>query len=218
MKTKFVAYYRVSTQMQGINGNGIEAQKQSVSRYLTSLDCELLATFEEVESGANNKRPQLAEAIKLAKSKKAILVIAKLDRLSRNAAFLLQLQDSGIDFVACDMPNADKLSIGIIALLAQRERQLISERTTAGLAVAKQRGAKLGNPNAAKAWSKAVESIKAGKQEFAKSALVSIREIKETGVTTLAKIADCLNKRGEKTARGGTWTATAVKRVLNCAS
>lgn len=204
--------------MQGINGNGIEAQKQAVARYLKTLDCELIGTFEEVESGANNKRPQLAEAIKLAKSKKAILVIAKLDRLSRNAAFLLQLQDSGIDFVACDMPNADKLSVGIIALLAQRERQLISERTIAGLAVAKQRGAALGNPNAAKAWSKAVESIKAGKKEFAKSALKSIREIQSTGVDTLAKIADCLNKRGEKTARGGTWTATAVKRVLACAA
>ena len=90
MKTKFVSYYRVSTDKQGLQGNGIEAQKQSVARYLTSLDCELLASFEEVESGANNKRPELAAAIKLAKSKKAILVIAKLDRLSRNAAFLLQ--------------------------------------------------------------------------------------------------------------------------------
>jgi DNA invertase Pin-like site-specific DNA recombinase len=218
MKTKFVSYCRVSTQMQGINGNGIEAQKQAVARYLKTLDCELVGNFEEVESGANNKRPQLAAAIKLAKSKKAILVIAKLDRLSRNAAFLLQLQDSGIDFVACDMPNADKLSVGIIALLAQRERQLISERTTAGLAVAKQRGAALGNPHAAKAWTKAVQAIKAGKQEFAKSALVTIREIESTGVNTLAKIADCLNKRGEKTARGGTWTATAVKRVLACAA
>ena len=204
--------------MQGINGNGMEAQKQSVARYLKTLDCELIGTFEEVESGANNKRPQLAAAIQMAKSKKAILVIAKLDRLSRNAAFLLQLQDSGIDFVACDMPNADKLSIGIIALLAQRERQLISERTKAGLAVAKQRGAALGNPNAAKAWSKAVEAIKQGKQEFAKSALKTIREIQGTGVETLSKIADCLNKRGEKTARGGTWTATAVKRVLDCAA
>jgi DNA invertase Pin-like site-specific DNA recombinase len=218
MKTKFVAYYRVSTDKQGLDGNGIEAQKQSVARYLNSLDCELLASFEEVESGANNKRPQLAAAIQLAKSKRAILVIAKLDRLSRNASFLLQLQDSGIDFVACDMPNADKLSVGIIALLAQRERQLISERTKAGLAVAKQRGATLGNPHAAKAWTKAVSAIKARKTEFAKSALKSISEIQETGVKTLAKIADCLNKRGEKTARCGRWTATTVKRVLDCAN
>jgi DNA invertase Pin-like site-specific DNA recombinase len=218
MKAKFVAYYRVSTDKQGLNGNGIEAQKQSVARYLASLDCELLGSYEEVESGANNKRPQLAAAIQIAKSKKAILVIAKLDRLTRNAAFLLQLQDSGVDFVACDMPNADKLSVGIIALLAQRERQLISERTKAGLAVAKQRGVVLGNPNPEKSLKKAVETNIKRKQEFAAAALKSIHEIQSTGVKTLARIADCLNKRGEKTPRGGTWTATAVKRVLDCAA
>jgi DNA invertase Pin-like site-specific DNA recombinase len=215
---KFVSYYRVSTSKQGLQGLGIEAQKQSVARYLTSLDCELLGSFEEVESGANNKRPQLTAALQLAKAKKAILVIAKLDRLSRNAAFLLRLQESGVDFVACDMPNADKLSVGIIALLAQRERELISTRTAQGLAVAKQRGVKLGNPNAAKAWTSAVRAIKERKAEFAKTALKSIREIQSTGVDTLARLADCLNKRGEQTARGGKWTATAVKRVLECAA
>jgi len=213
---KFVAYYRVSTDRQGLDGNGIEAQKQSVARYLSSVDCELLGSFQEVESGANNKRPELASAMQLARSKKAVLVIAKLDRLTRNAAFLLQLQDSGVDFVACDMPNADRLSVGIIALLAQRERQLISERTKAGLAVAKQRGAKLGNPKASDAWVKAMASIRQRKADFAAQALVSIQEIQSTGVTTLAKIADCMNKRGEKTPRAGKWTGTAVKRVLEC--
>ena len=216
MKTKFVAYYRVSTSKQGLGGLGIEAQRQSVARYLATLDFELIGTFEEVESGADAKRPQLAAAIQMAKSKKAILVIAKLDRLSRNAAFLLRLQESGVDFVACDMPNADKLSVGIIALLAQRERELISERTAAGLAVAKQRGAKLGNPNPSKALAKAAQAIKQRKAEFAKNALKSIREIQSTGVDTLARIADCMNKRGEPTARRGEWTATAVKRVLEC--
>lgn len=217
MKTKFVSYYRVSTDKQGLQGNGIEAQKQSVARYLASLECELIGTFEEVESGANNKRPQLAAAIQLAKSKKAVLVIAKLDRLTRNAAFLLQLQDANIDFVACDMPNADKLSVGIIALLAQRERQLISERTKAGLAVAKQRGVALGNPNPDASLKKAVKANIQRKREFAATAIKSIREIQSTGVETLARLADCMNKRGEKTPRGGTWTATAVKRVLECA-
>ena len=202
MKMNFVAYYRVSTDKQGLQGNGIEAQKQSVARYLTSLDCQLLASFEEVESGANNKRPRLAAALALAKAKKAVLVIAKLDRLSRNAAFLLQLQDSGVDFVACDMPNADKLSVGIIALLAQRERQLISERTKAGLAVAKQRGVVLGNPNATAALAKAKDAIKARKTEFAAVATKAIREIQSTGIDSLNRIADCLNKRGEKTATG----------------
>ena len=216
MKLKFVSYYRVSTDKQGLQGNGIEAQKQAVARYLTSMDCELLGAFEEVESGANNKRPQLAAAMALAKAKKAVLVIAKLDRLSRNAAFLLQLQDSGVDFCCCDMPHADPLSVGIIALLAQRERQLISERTKAGLAVAKQRGIVLGNPNASGAWSKAMSAIKERKQQFAETAIKSIREIQSTGVESLTRIADCMNKRGEKTPRGGKWTATAVKRILAC--
>src|SRR5215472_13579704 len=181
MKMRFVAYHRVSLEKQGLHGLGIEAQRQAVARYLSTLDCELIGTFDEVESGANNKRPQLTAAIQLAKSKKAVLVIAKLDRLSRNAAFLLQLQDSGVDFVACDMPNADRLCIGIIALLAQRERQLISERTKAGLAVAKSRGAKLGNPKPLRALVKAREAVQARKREFAQAALRSIKEIQSTG-------------------------------------
>lgn len=217
MKLRFVSYVRVSTSKQGLDGNGSEAQRQAVTRYLATLDCELIGSFEEVESGANNKRPQLAAALQLAKSKRAILVIAKLDRLSRNAAFLLQLQDSGVDFVACDMPNADKLSVGIIALLAQRERQLISERTKAGMAVAKQRGARLGNPNPENALKKAREATQERRRQFVTVSLKSIRQIQSTGVRTLAQISSCMNMRGERTARGGKWTATAVKRVLDCA-
>jgi len=214
---KFIAYYRVSTQKQGIDGNGMGAQKEAVRRYLESLNCELLANFEEVESGSNNERPQLTAAIKMAKARKAILVIAKLDRISRNASFLMKLQDSGIDFVACDMPNADKFTVGILALVAQRERELISQRTKAGLAVAKSRGVTLGNPNAARAWKKAVVAIQDGKRRFATDAMKIIREILGTGVSKLSRIADCMDKRGEKTARGGKWTATAVKRVMACA-
>lgn len=214
MKIRFVSYYRVSTEKQGIHGHGIEAQRQSVNRYLESLDCEHLGTFEEVESGAKNERPQLAAALKLAKSKKAVLIIAKLDRLSRNAAFLLQLQDSGVDFVACDCPNADKLSVGIIALLAQRERELISERTKAGLAVAKTRGARLGNPRPAESLKRAAKAIQMRKAGFAAQISKSIKEIQGAGVRSLTQIADCLNKRGEKTRRDGQWTATAVKRIF----
>lgn len=218
MKTQFVAYYRVSTDKQGIEGNGIGAQKESVARYLTSLDCELIGSFEEVESGANNKRPELTAAIELAKNRRAVLVIAKLDRLSRNAAFLLQLQDSGVDFVACDMPNADKLSVGIIALLAQRERQMISQRTKDALAIAKRKGVRFGNPNPGPALKLALQEVKSRRLEFARTALRSIREIQSTGVLTLARIADCMNKRGEKTPRGGKWNATTVKRILDAAS
>ena len=214
MKMRFVSYYRVSTDRQGIQGHGIEAQRQAVARYLASLECEHLGTFEEVESGANNQRPQLAAALKLAKSKKAVLIIAKLDRLSRNAAFLLQLQDSGVDFIACDCPNADKLSVGIIALLAQRERELISERTKAGLAVAKERGARLGNPRPTASLRRASQAIQGRKVDFARHVFISIKEVRDAGVQSLTRIADCLNKRGEKTRRGGMWTATAVKRIL----
>ena len=214
MKMKFVSYYRVSTQKQGINGNGIEAQKQSVDRYLKTLDCELLASYEEVESGGNNERPKLLEAIQLAKTQKAILVIAKLDRLSRNAAFLLTLQDSGVDFVCCDMPNADRFSVGILALLAQKERELISTRTKAGLAIVKQRGTVLGNPNGKVALTTARAAIQSRKKAFVVDAVKTIEEIKSTGVTTLAKLAECLNKRGEKSPRGRAWTPTAVRRVL----
>lgn len=213
---KFVAYYRVSLQKQGIDGYGMAAQKEAVKRYLESLECELLGNFEEVESGANNQRPQLAAAIQLAKAKKAILVIAKLDRISRNASFLMKLQDSGVDFVACDMPNADKFTVGILALVAQRERELISERTKAGMAVARARGVVMGNPRAAEAWQRARIAIKRKKGVFTNAALESLREIQATGVVKLSRLADCMNKRGETTVRGGRWTATAVKRVLAC--
>ena len=214
MKGRFVSYYRVSTDKQGLHGNGIEAQKQIVGRYLAVVDCELVGSFEEVGSGDEDMRPQLQAAIQLAKAEKASLIVAKLDRLSRNPAFLLQLQQDGLEFVACDLPSTEKLSVGMIALLAQRERDLISERTKAGLAVARSRGVVLGNPDPAKALTKARRAIQRRKVEFAGAVLKSIREIQSTGIASLNRIADCLNKRGETTRRGGKWTATAVKRVL----
>jgi DNA invertase Pin-like site-specific DNA recombinase len=213
---KYVSYYRVSTSKQGINGYGMGAQKEAVQRYLSSLDAELIGSFEEVETGSNNDRPQLALAIQSAKAKKAILVIAKLDRISRNAAFLMQLQDSGVEFVCCDMPSADRFTVGILALVAERERELISQRTKAGLAIAKARGVILGNPNAADALASAQKAIQDRKKTFAESVVKFIREIQSTGIESLNRIADCLNKRGEKTRRGGKWTATAVKRILAC--
>ncbi len=218
MSKEFVAYFRVSTDKQGLAGNGLEAQKVAVRKFVKLQGGTVLRSFEEVESGANNLRPQLAAAIQLTKSRKAMLCIAKLDRLSRNAAFLLTLQESGVDFVACDMPNADKLTVGIIALLAQRERELISERTKAGLAVARARGVKLGGPNPAKVWLKAAKSIQRRKLAFARQIHASIEEVRSTGVTSLSRIADCLNKRGERCRRGGQFTATAVKRILSAVS
>lgn len=209
---KFVAYYRVSTTRQDY---GIEAQKEAVARYLANqTGAELIGQFEERESGTVNNRPELAAAIDMAKVKRATLIIAKLDRLSRNAAFLMSLQDSKLDFVCCDMPNADRFTIGILALVAQRERDLISQRTIAGLAVAKAQGVRLGNPELATARQSAFKTIQANKVIFADNTRKHIAEIRATGICSLNRIADCLNKRGERTARGGKFTATAVKRVL----
>jgi DNA invertase Pin-like site-specific DNA recombinase len=213
----FVAYYRVSTRKQGADGYGMTAQKEAVQRYLATLDSsELIASFEEVESGANNDRPQLTAAIQLAKTQKATLIIAKLDRISRNASFLMQLQDSGVEFVATDMPSADRFTVSILACVAQRERELISQRTKAGLAVAKARGVVLGNPKVLEARQAAQKAIQTRKKGFTEAVLKSIREIQSTGVKSLNKTADCLNKRGEKSPRGGKWTAMTVKRVLAC--
>ena len=147
---KFVAYYRVSTERQGRSGLGLDAQKAAVKEYLDGGRWTLVKEFTEVESGKNNDRPQLAKALHLCKVTGARLVIAKLDRLSRNAAFLLTLRDSGTRFVAADLPDATELTVGILAVVAQDEAKRISERTKAALQEAKKRGVKLGNPRGAK--------------------------------------------------------------------
>lgn len=144
--TNVVAYYRVSTQRQGVSGLGLEAQRQTVHSFCESKKAVIIAEFTEIESGKKNNRPQLLEAIKLCKEKDATLVIAKLDRLARNYSFVMQLQDSGLDFVACDLPEANKFTIQIMAAFAQHERELISNRVTKSLAIAKQKGVVLGNP------------------------------------------------------------------------
>src|ERR1043166_4955800 len=138
----FVSLLRVSTEIQGADGNGIRGQRETVDRYITSQNGQKLVEFVEVVSGRKtcDERPELAQALELCRKKKATLVISKIDRLSRNAAFLLQLQNSGVDFVACDCPNADKFTVGILALVAQRERELISDRTRQGMRQAALRG------------------------------------------------------------------------------
>lgn len=173
-----------------------------------------------MESGRNNARPQLQAALKLARVTGAKLVIAKLDRLSRNAAFLLNLQESGVDFVACDNPTATPLTIGILALVAQDEARAISERTKAALKAAKARGQALGNPNGAEALRRAGKGNGASCEAQRTAALTRANDLADTiadveaqGHTTLAAIAAELNRRGIKTARGGMWHASSVANV-----
>jgi DNA invertase Pin-like site-specific DNA recombinase len=172
--------------------------------------------FSEVESGrkTDTERPQLAAALEYAKKTKATLVIAKLDRLGRNAEFLLSLQNSGVDFVACDCPTADKFTVGILALLAQRERELISERTRLGLATAKAKGVRLGTRNPERAVAVMISANKAAKVEFAAKVAPVIEEIKSAGVQTLRGICDCLNRRGISTRNGKNWYPATVRNIL----
>lgn len=143
---KCVSYLRVSTTRQGESGLGIEAQRSSVTNYLSGDRWKVVGEFVEVESGRNNHRPELQKAITTCRIHGATLVVSRLDRLARNAHFLLGLKEAGIEILCVDMPSANALTIGIMAMVAQEEARLISARTKAALAMAKQRGVKLGSP------------------------------------------------------------------------
>jgi DNA invertase Pin-like site-specific DNA recombinase len=221
MQGKFVAYYRVSTARQGRSGLGLEAQRQAVANYLNGGRWTLLKEFTEIESGKLNTRPELEKALQLCRVTGATLVIAKLDRLSRNAGFLLTLRDSNIKFVAADVPDANNLTIGVLAVVAEAEREAISRRTKEALAAAKRRGVKLGNPHGArplrrarKGNSAAVTAIRQRADEHAARLRPVLEDLRAEGVTTLAGIATALNDRGMQTPRGGTWHASSVKNLL----
>ena len=214
MQKEFVAYYRVSTTKQGISGLGMDAQRNAVAQYLKSNDGTLLSEFSEVESGKNNSRLELAKALAECRSRKARLVIAKLDRLARNAAFLLNLRDSGVEFVAVDMPQADRFTVGIMALVAEREREMTSQRTRDGLAAAKRRGTRLGNPNPEEAQKSAREANSEKARQFRASLLPTVQRIQRSGVSSLRGIAECLNARGVKTPTGKEFAAQSVKNLL----
>jgi DNA invertase Pin-like site-specific DNA recombinase len=219
---KVVAYYRVSTAAQGRSGLGLEAQRSAVEGYCRGRECQLLSEFTEVESGKRNDRPELAKALHYAKVTGATLVIAKLDRLSRNAAFLLQLQDSGAKFVAADMPEACHLTVGILALVAQQEREAISARTKAALQAAKERGRKLGNPNgaaalhrAAKGNSSAVAALKGAADRHAADLAPVVAQLRAEGHSSLPALAKALNERQMETPRGGRWHPSSVRNLLS---
>lgn len=213
-KQKVIAYYRVSTVQQGQSGLGLEAQRAAVLGYLSRDSFDLLEEFTEIESGRIKKRPQLLRAIALCRKHKARLVIAKLDRLARNAAFLLALRDSGIDFVAADLPNADRLTVGVMAIFAEHEREMIAKRTREALQAAKARGTKLGNPRISEASALGAGVNKARASEFAYNVMPIIEQIRRTGLSSLRQIAQALNDRGINTARGGRWGQQTVANVI----
>jgi DNA invertase Pin-like site-specific DNA recombinase len=221
---KFVSYLRVSTERQGKSGLGLEAQRQAVADYLNGGNWELIAEFVEVETGKRDDRPRLREALHRAKVTGATLVIAKLDRLSRNLAFIATLQDSGARFVAADMPEANETMIQFLAVIAQHERKMISTRTKAALAAAKARGKRLGNPNLAAlqsagagqpGWTAGADSNREAANKFARDVLPVVEAIRGDGITSLNGIAAALNDRGILTARGGQWYATTVRNLVN---
>ena len=215
---KFVAYFRVSTDKQGRSGLGFEAQRHAVDQFLNGGSWSLIGEFIEVESGKRNKRPELEKALAVCKRQKAKLVIAKLDRLSRNLAFIATLMDSGVEFVAVDNPHANKLTVHILAAVAQHEREMIAQRTKDALQAAKARGVVLGNPKLDAVRDRAVASVRADADRFAKNVAPIIREIQSTGVASHRAIARSLNSRGIATARGGVWTAVQVGSILQRAA
>ncbi|MGW8787130.1 recombinase family protein [Heyndrickxia sporothermodurans] len=220
---KFVSYLRVSTKQQGASGLGLEGQRKAVMDYLNGGHWSLISEVVEVESGKNSARPKLAEALKLCRIHGATLVVAKFDRLARDAHFLLGLSKAGIDIVACDMPSANRMTVGIMAVVAEEEARMISTRTKAALAAAKARGVKLGgyrgNPTDAlvegRARSVAVRQERA--QGRASDLASTIADLQASGLTSLRQLANGLNQRNIPTARGGTWSAVQVDRVMKLA-
>ncbi len=220
--SKLVAYLRVSTAKQGKSGLGLEAQRQAIDAYVTQRHANVLQTFTEVESGKSSDRPELGKALHLAKVTGATLIIAKLDRLSRNAAFLLTLKDSGVRFIAADMPDANEFTVGIMALVAQQEREAISKRTREALAAAKVRGVRLGNPNGASALRRAAKGNHASLRIITKTAdnraldlAPVIDALAQEGITSLGGIAAALNERQMVTPRGGCWYKSSVRNLLS---
>jgi DNA invertase Pin-like site-specific DNA recombinase len=214
--TAFVAYLRVSTVRQGESGLGLEAQRAAVEAFARQHGGTIVASYVEVETGKRSDRPELAKALCAARKAKATLLIAKLDRLARNVAFIANLMDSGVDFVACDQPFASRLTLHILAAVAEDEARRISERTKAALAAAKARGRKLGSPVACEtiAHARAIRSAYAEKANARTRAVV--REIRATGVETLSGIARALQARGVKTPAGRSeWQPVQVSRLLS---
>jgi DNA invertase Pin-like site-specific DNA recombinase len=217
---KFVAYLRVSTARQGRSGLGLEAQRHAVTEFLNGGRWTLVAEHVEVESGRRKDRPELQRALASCRIHGATLVVAKLDRLSRNAAFLLALRDSGVEFVAADLPGANRLTVGILAMVAEQEAEAISARTKAALAAAKRRGVVLGAPahltRRARLLGTKASAVVRSTQAAQRAADLApiITELRAAGAQSLRELAAGLNAHRLPTVRGGEWSAAQVQRLL----
>jgi DNA invertase Pin-like site-specific DNA recombinase len=211
---KFVSYLRVSTDKQGLRGLGIAAQRQAVLNHLDGGAWTLAAEYVEVETGKRSDRPELAKAIALCKKLKATLMIARLDRLARNVAFISSLMERKVPFVACDMPNATPFMLHIYAAVAEQEARAISERTTAAMQAAKARGKKLGGPKLAAARLLGHAANRKAADKFATNVKPIIEQIRASGATSLRDVASALAARGVPTARGGTWSAAQIANIM----
>jgi DNA invertase Pin-like site-specific DNA recombinase len=206
---RFIAYFRVSTDRQGRSGLGLEAQKEAVRHYLASIDGILIAEYTEVETGKRNDRPELQKALTTCRRQKAKLVIARLDRLSRNVAFIAAMMDSGVEFVACDNPHATRLTLHILAAVAEHEREAIATRTKAALQAAKSRGIRLGRYGAdyLSQANKAAALERATQLEPLVTELTAARmSIRQIGVE--------LTARGIVPPRGGSWHPQTIARIV----
>jgi DNA invertase Pin-like site-specific DNA recombinase len=216
-----IAYYRVSTARQGRSGLGIEAQRDAVTRFAVAEGFELIGEFVEVETGkgsdALDRRPQLAAALATGRQKKCPVIVAKLDRLSRDVAFISGLMAQRVPFIVAELGiDADPFMLHLYAALAEKERRLISERTKAALAARKAQGVRLGNRRNAReagALGRSVQSAEAC--SFAAKTMPIVEVIRSTGVTDLRRIAQALNDRGVRTARGARWHVSNVKNLLD---
>ena len=215
-----IAYLRVSTSRQGKSGLGIEAQREAITRFCQAEGLTIEAEYVEVETGkgadALDRRPQLALALMRARRLKCAVVVAKLDRLSRDVAFISDLMARRVRFIAADLgSDADPFMLHIYAAFAEKERAVISARTKAALAALKAKGAQLGNrTNLPDARVRAATAIVGSADAFAANVLPVVRELRASGVTTLAALAEALNRRAIPTARGGDWYPGTVRNLL----
>ncbi|WP_298127152.1 recombinase family protein [Brevundimonas sp.] len=206
---RYVAYLRVSTSRQGDSGLGLEAQREAVTRYVEQVGGVLIDEVVEVESGKLRDRPGLLAALAHCRSKPATLVIARLDRLARNVAFVSSLMDGGVEFVAVDAPYANRLMLHILAAFAEHERDMVSARTKAALQAAKARGVKLGVNGARLAIARKTEAV-----AFAQKLAPAVEVAKAAGCTTLAQISDHLNACGWRTREGSAWCPATTRRMM----